>query len=112
MADFEKIKSAAEGYSKDMNAFLRAIVKNPGESCDEKAHIDTIAAEMKKVGFDDVQIDPQGNVINAKIYDSLSASDQCLRDFAIRAARLSKFSKSATAPSRQQGEIVYRFIAQ
>ena len=33
MADFEKIKSAAEGYSKDMNAFLRAIVKNPGESC-------------------------------------------------------------------------------
>ena len=51
MSDFEKIKAAAEGYSKDMNAFLRAIVKNPGESCDEKAHIDTIAAEMKKVGF-------------------------------------------------------------
>ncbi|MCX4333587.1 MAG: hypothetical protein OSJ55_01780 [Bacteroidales bacterium] len=59
-----------------------------------------------------ITVDPQGNVINAKIYDSLSASDQCLRDFAIRAARLSKFSKSATAPSRQQGEIVYRFIAQ
>ena len=63
MSDFEKIKAAAEGYGKDMNAFLRAIVKNPGESCDEKAHIDTIAAEMKKVGFDEVQIDPQGNVI-------------------------------------------------
>lgn len=45
-----------------MTAFLRAIVKNPGESCDEKAHVETIAAEMKKVGFDEVVIDPQGNV--------------------------------------------------
>ena len=49
MLDFEKIKSAAQSYEKDMTAFLRAIVKNPGESCDEKAHIDTIAAEMKKI---------------------------------------------------------------
>ena len=63
MADFEQIKAAAQNYSTDMNAFLRAIVKNPGESCDEKAHIETIAAEMRKVGFDEVQIDPQGNVI-------------------------------------------------
>ena len=61
--DLNKIKEAAQGYEKDMTAFLRAIVKNPGESCDEKAHIDTIAAEMKKVGFDEVVIDPQGNVI-------------------------------------------------
>ena len=63
MLDFERIKEAAQGYSKDMNAFLRAIVRNPGESCDEKAHIETIAAEMRKVGFDQVLIDPQGNVI-------------------------------------------------
>lgn len=61
--DFNKIKEAAQGYEKDMTAFLRAIVKNPGESCDEKAHITTIAEEMKKVGFDEVTIDPQGNVI-------------------------------------------------
>ena len=61
--DFNKIKEAAQGYQKDMTAFLRAIVKNPGESCDEKAHIDTIAAEMKKLNFDEVVIDPQGNVI-------------------------------------------------
>ena len=61
MADFEQIKAAAQNYSTDMNAFLRAIVKNPGESCDEKAHIETIAAEMRKVGFDEVQIDPQGD---------------------------------------------------
>lgn len=61
--DLNKIKEAAQNYEKDMTAFLRAIVKNPGESCDEKAHIETIAAEMKKLDFDEVVIDPQGNVI-------------------------------------------------
>lgn len=61
--DFNKIKELAQGYEADMTKFLRAIVKDPGESCDEKKHIDTIAAEMKKVGFDEVIIDPQGNVI-------------------------------------------------
>ncbi len=35
MFDFNKIKEAAGSYEKDMTAFLRAIVKNPGESCDE-----------------------------------------------------------------------------
>ena len=61
--NYEAIKKAAQNYEKDMTAFLRAIVKDPGESCDEKAHIETIAAEMKKLDFDEVQIDPQGNVI-------------------------------------------------
>ena len=61
--DYAKIKEAAQGYEKDMTAFLRAIIKNPGESCDEEKHINTIANEMKKVGFDEVQIDPQGNVL-------------------------------------------------
>ena len=59
MLDFNKIKEVAQGYQADMTAFLRAIVKNPGESCDEKAHVETIAAEMKKLDFDEVVIDPQ-----------------------------------------------------
>ena len=59
-----------------------------------------------------IVVDPQGNVLNAKVHDTISSQDKCLRDFAIRAARLSKFSKSPTAPARQNGEIVYRFIAQ
>ena len=46
MLDFNKIKEVAQGYQADMTAFLRAIVKNPGESCDEKAHVETIAAEL------------------------------------------------------------------
>ena len=34
--DYEKIKEAAQNYQDDMTRFLRAIVKNPGESCDER----------------------------------------------------------------------------
>ena len=41
--DFNKIKEAAQGYQADMTKFLRDIVKFPGESCDEKAHIERIA---------------------------------------------------------------------
>ena len=59
-----------------------------------------------------ITVDPQGNVINAKVEDALSSSDACLRNFAIRAARLSKFSTSTTAPPKQIGNIVYQFIAQ
>lgn len=66
-----------------------------------------------------ITVDPQGNVVNAKVMDSVSSTDQCLRDFAVRAARLSKFSKLSpdklkanNSLSRQSGEIVYRFIPQ
>lgn len=61
--DFAKIKELAQRYEKDMTAFLRAIVKNPGESCDEEKHVTTIKKEMEKVGFDEAYFDPQGNVI-------------------------------------------------
>lgn len=59
-----------------------------------------------------ITVSPDGRVINAKVQDELSSNDNCLRNFAIRAARLSRFSASATAPAKQQGDILYRFIAQ
>lgn len=61
--DFNKIKETAKNYEADMSAFLRDIVRYPGESCDEKAHIERIAQEMRKLAFDKVEIDPQGNVL-------------------------------------------------
>ena len=61
--DFQKIKEAAQGYETKMTKFLRDIVKFPGESADEKAHIDRIAEEMKTLEFDKVEIDPMGNVL-------------------------------------------------
>lgn len=59
-----------------------------------------------------ITVDNQGSVIMAKVDESCSSKDGCLRNFAVRAARLSKFSASTTAPARQQGNIVYKFIAQ
>lgn len=59
-----------------------------------------------------ITVDPQGRVVNAQVMDEMSSSDPCHRKEAIRAARLSRFSVSTTAPARQTGEIVYRYIAQ
>ena len=60
----------------------------------------------------DIVVDNAGNVLIAKVNESVSSTDGCLRNFAIRAARAAKFSASPTAPARQQGNIVYAFIAQ
>lgn len=59
-----------------------------------------------------ITVNNNGQVVGAKIFEATSSDDQCLRNFAIRAARLSRFTASATAPHNQTGEIVYRFIAQ
>ncbi|MBO4634449.1 MAG: hypothetical protein J5669_03665 [Bacteroidales bacterium] len=59
-----------------------------------------------------IVVNNSGDVVNAKVDESLSTADGCLRTFAVRAARLSKFSASATAPARQMGTITYAFIAQ
>lgn len=59
-----------------------------------------------------ITVNPQGMVTNAKIDDSVSSPDDCLRSYAIRAARLAKFSTKADAPAKQEGNIVYEFIAQ
>lgn len=59
-----------------------------------------------------IKVNNAGQVVSAKVMEEISSSDNCLRSFAIRAARLSRFSASSTAPANQTGEIVYRFIAQ
>ena len=59
-----------------------------------------------------ISVNQQGSVVSAKVNEVESSEDECLRNFAIRAARLSKFSASPKAPVRQGGEIVYEFIAQ
>ena len=59
-----------------------------------------------------ITVNNAGQVVRAKVMEEISSSDNCLRNFAVRAARLSRFSASQTAPANQTGEIVYRFIAQ
>jgi len=59
-----------------------------------------------------ITVNNRGDVLNAKVDESVSSKDHCLQEFAVRAARLSKFSASTEAPARQMGTITYAFIAQ
>ena len=59
-----------------------------------------------------IVVDNAGKVIDAKVQDATSSSDKCLRDFAVKAAKMSRFSTNTKAPARQHGDIVYQFIAQ
>ena len=59
-----------------------------------------------------ITVDPAGKVIATKVDEAVSSKDGCLRSFAVRAARLSRFSAKADAPAKQQGNIVYEFVAQ
>jgi len=61
--DFIKIKENAQAYEKDMTKFLRDLVRIPGESSGEEGHVNRIAEEMKKLGFDKITIDPMGNIL-------------------------------------------------
>ncbi|MGM9763977.1 MAG: energy transducer TonB [Candidatus Cryptobacteroides sp.] len=59
-----------------------------------------------------ITVDQGGKVVNAKVQEEMSSDDKCLRNYAVRSARLSRFSAPKNAPARQQGDILYRFIAQ
>jgi hypothetical protein len=56
-----------------------------------------------------ISVNPAGQVIKADVKEDVSSDDECLKSFAIRAARLSRFSAKSDAPSSQVGEIVYSF---
>ncbi len=62
MASPKDILKKAYEYEKDVAQFLRDIVAIPSYSGQEKAVVDRIAVEMKKVGFDEVKIDGLGNI--------------------------------------------------
>lgn len=61
--DFQKIREMAELYREDIACFLRDMIAIPSESCQEGEVIRRIQAEMEKVGFDRVEIDPMGNIL-------------------------------------------------
>ncbi len=60
--DFERIRKQAQAETPAMTKFLRELIALPGESCGEEGHVRRIEQEMKAVGFDDVRIDPMGNI--------------------------------------------------
>lgn len=70
----------------------------------------------KCIGGGDVSVaiivNRKGYVVAASVISKVSSSDVCLQDYAVKAARSSRFTASANALERQVGEIIYRFIAQ
>lgn len=70
----------------------------------------------KCVGGGDVTVaivvNRKGYVVATKVIEEVSSSDNCLQEYAKKAAKRSRFTASVSAPERQAGEIVYRFIAQ
>lgn len=59
-----------------------------------------------------ISVNPAGQVIKADVKEDVSSDDECLRNFAVRAARLSRFSSDHDAQDITLGEIVYSFKAE
>ena len=59
-----------------------------------------------------ISVNRKGYVVAAQVIESVSSSDECLIRSAVAAAKRSRFRASTSAPEKQVGEIVYRFIAQ
>ena len=59
-----------------------------------------------------INVDQTGRVVGAKVNEAGTTGDGCMKREAVKAAKLSRFSGSQTAPDPQVGEIVYRFIPQ
>lgn len=103
----EKKKSEAENYSGpsvisyELDGRKASHLPIPAYRC-------MGAGEVKVI----ITVNPKGDVIGAKVDESASSTDGCLRSFAIRASRLSKFSAKSGAPAKQIGNIVYQFVAQ
>lgn len=60
-----RIRERARHYGPAMTRFLRDLIALPSESCGEEAVIRRIGQEMESVGFDEVRIDPMGNILGA-----------------------------------------------
>ncbi len=58
-----KLAELAQSLEPQIVQFLRDMIGIPAESCQEGPVIARIRQEMEKVGFDEVRIDPMGNIL-------------------------------------------------
>jgi putative selenium metabolism hydrolase len=61
--DRARLDAAAKACEADIVGFLRDLIAIPAESCQEGPVIQRIKQEMEKVAFDEVRIDPMGNIL-------------------------------------------------
>ena len=59
----QRLAELAGSYEGDIVRFLRDLIAIPAESGQEGPVIARIRQEMEKVGFDEVRIDPMGNIL-------------------------------------------------
>ncbi|MCK4764293.1 MAG: YgeY family selenium metabolism-linked hydrolase, partial [Candidatus Aminicenantes bacterium] len=59
----EKITKITESLRGDMVKFLREIIAIPSMSGKEEAVVQRMKAEMQKLGYDKIQVDPLGNLL-------------------------------------------------
>jgi len=59
----DRIAAEAKAYEADIVQFLRDLIDIPAESSQERPVIHRIRQEMEKVGFDEIRIDPMGNIL-------------------------------------------------
>lgn len=57
-------------------------------------------------------VNRKGYVVGCRVIEGVSSDDDCIREYALKAASRSRFNASDSAPERQAGTIVYSFIAQ
>lgn len=60
----------------------------------------------------EIEVNQKGRVTAARVMTAASSGDSALHEFAIDAARRSRFNSSDSAPRSQTGSILYRFVAQ
>lgn len=61
--DREAIAKRAQHYEQDIIKFMRDLIAIPSESSQEEGVVLRIKQEMEQVGFDEVIIDPMGNIL-------------------------------------------------
>jgi putative selenium metabolism hydrolase len=59
----ELIAGRAKAYESQIVEFLRDLIAIPGESCQEGPVVERVRCEMEAAGFDEVRVDPMGNIL-------------------------------------------------
>jgi putative selenium metabolism hydrolase len=59
----QKISELSKRYTDDTAQFLRNIIAIPSVSCKEREVVNRIKAEMHKLSYDEITIDPMGNIL-------------------------------------------------
>lgn len=76
-------------------------VRNPGYTCGRGSGVVAVT----------IRVNQNGDVTSA-VVKSTSGANQCMIEQSLKYAKISRFKYSGSAPSSQEGLIIYRFVSQ